>query len=154
MFEKLVAFLTGRISFHAQKGFQLLFLNACREEEIVLHNVCLSENGISAIIAYKEYEKLLRAAQKSGMELTEIKKTGLLPMINKHRSRIGIPCGFAAAAAVLFLLSGMLWSIDINGLQSINESQFRSFLSKNNIKTGIFLINVNCNEIERCAESY
>ncbi len=152
--ERILNFITGQITFNANKGFPVLFLNICNRENVMLKNVTVSDEGICAGIRYRDYGKLLLAANKSGMELEILRKYGLPEYMKRWKARIGIPIGVAIASLLLLLLSSMLWSIEISGLKSINQQQFVSYLENFDIKTGMFLMNVNCNEIESVVQQY
>ena len=146
--------MRGHICFTAYEGFQEAFLNECKKEKLILADVVLSQEKINAGIRYKDYGKLLRAAEKSGMMLADVHKYGLPALLKKHRKRIGIPIGLLLASAILITLSSMLWSIEVNGLNTINPEQFNVFLENNGVKTGCFTANIDCNEIEFLIRSF
>ena len=154
MFQKLIHFFTGRISFAADNGFETLFINTCKREGAELTDIIFTENGITASTRFRNYEILMRAAQESGMELRDIKKYGLPSILRRYKARLGIPVGLLISAAILLLLSNMLWSIEVTGLKTINEHAFLSYLEEENVKPGIFLMNVNCREIASVTEHY
>ena len=154
MFEEVYRFIAGRIRFTAREGFQETFLNACKAEKTALEQVNVTDTQITASVNYRDYGKILRAAGQSGMVLEPVKKSGLPALLVRYKKRIGIPIGLFLAAVVITILSSTLWSIEITGLETINEYDFTAYLEKKGIKTGGFLSDVDCNEIEAIAENY
>lgn len=154
MFRKMMHFITGRISFEAYNGFENLFINACKQEGAELTDIVFHDNEIKASARFHDYKKIMLAAQKSGMELRDIKKYGLPAIFRRYKARLGIPAGMLISAGILLLLSSILWGVEIGGLKTVNEQQFLKYLEKENVKPGIFLMNVNCREIASIAEHY
>ena len=154
MLQRIIRYLRGYITFDAAEGFTDLFMNACRESKTMLHDVDTTPGNITAGIYRNAYQNVLIAAQKSGMALNNVKKTGLPFLIEKHKSRIGIPVGMLLAAFIFLTLSSVVWSVSVTGLGRIDENDFAAYLQKNRIITGRFIADYDCTEIERIAEGY
>jgi similar to stage IV sporulation protein len=154
LFERLLHFVEGEVRFIAKDGFTAAFMTACKNEETVLRNVSVTEEGIAASVCWRDYKRVIRAAQNSGMLLVVSEQTGIPIILNKYRKRVGIPVGALLFSVILLFLSSMLWSIEITGLETINENSFREYLEQINVKQGVSLGNINCNEIEAFAEGY
>lgn len=154
MFERILHFFRGEVRFTAKNGFSAEFMKACREEHAVLENVDISATEISASVRWRDYCGIIRAAQNSGMLLLLSKQSGLPFILNKYRKRVGIPVGMILFSVILLYLSSILWSIEITGLKTINENSFREYLVRENVKPGVSLGSINCNEIESYAGAF
>ncbi|MCH5198333.1 MAG: sporulation protein YqfD [Oscillospiraceae bacterium] len=146
-------FFEGRICFTAAEGFSELFINACRGQGARLFDIFVSGDRVLAAVKYSEYKRVLKAADMSGMTLEITKKTGLPALFNKYKTRIGLPVGILLAAVIIQVFSGVLWSVEVSGLQNIKEDDFSLFLDSCGVKKGVFLVNIDCNEIELMAEN-
>ena len=146
--------MKGEVLFTAKDGFFAEFMTACQAEKAILKNVVVSGEGITANVCWRDYVRVIRAAQRSGMVLIVSERSGMPDILNKYKKRIGIPVGVLLFIFILLFLSSTLWSIEITGLKTISENSFRAYLEQANVKQGVFLGTINCNEIESYSERY
>lgn len=153
LLSELKKFFEGRVYFTATEGFSELFINACKGKGARLLDIFVSGDCVSAAVKYSELKKVLKAADVSGMTLEITKRSGVPALINKYKTRVGIPVGIFLFAVIIQVLSGFLWSVEVTGLESIKEEDFLTFLEYCGAKKGAFLVNIDCNEIELQAEN-
>lgn len=153
-FEKRMKLKEGEIRFMAQNGFADLFLNACKSKGAVLKDIDFTDGVLKASISGKDYAKILAAAKMTGMDIQIIYSRGILFLLHRYRKRIGIPVGIALGILVYLILSSMIWSIDITGLQTLREHELREYLAGMDVKNGMFIAAADCREIERRAEMF
>ena len=154
LFDSVEKLRKGEVHFTARNGFPDLFLNMCKKEGAVLRDISNCAEELRASAPYKEYPIVVRAAKKAGMDLKKDSVAGVGPLIRKYKARIGIPLGILCFFVIYLVLSSMLWSVDISGLETIREEDFRQFLDGIDARKGVFVSSVDCNEIERLAEGF
>lgn len=153
LLSELKKFFEGRVYFRATEGFSELFLNTCRAKGAKLRDIFVADDSVLASVKYSEYKRVLKGADMSGMTLEITKRSGFPALFQKYKTRLGIPAGILFAAVIIQILSGILWSVEISGLENIKEEEFSAFLDSCGAKKGTFLVNIDCNEIELLAEN-
>ncbi|MBQ7638036.1 MAG: sporulation protein YqfD [Clostridia bacterium] len=149
----LKRFFEGRVYFTAREGFPDLFMNSCMGQRARLRDVFIKGDSVDACVRYSEYKRVLRAADLSGMAVESTKKTGLPAVVSRNKKRLGFPAGIVLAAVIIQILSGVLWSVDISGLEHIKEDDMYAFLEDRGVRKGTFLSAIDCNEIELMTEN-
>ena len=150
----LKRYLKGDCSITVKGGFPDLFLRICAEEKAALRNVFVQGGRVTVQVNRRYREAVSRAARRSGMEIENETLFGLYYTFERYRTRVGIPVGLVLAVLILKLLSSMLWSVEVQGLSTVNEEDFMRFLTEENVKKGTYLMRLDCNEIEEKIERY
>lgn len=115
MFEKLMAFLRGRIYFIARGERLTDFINEVLHDRIVLFQARRSEKGLRAQISPKDFFRLRRAARKSHSKIKIVAKYGWPFIAIRWRRRKGLLVGLLLIAAALICLSQMVLSVSVSG---------------------------------------
>ena len=147
-------YLKGEYRFTVKGGFSDDFLKECALEKAALKNVLMQGNRVTGKVGRRDRKAVVRAAERSGMEIESETKFGLLYTFERYKTRIGIPAGLVLAVLILKLLSSMLWSVEVQGLHAINEEDLMRFLDDANVRKGTLLLRIDCNEIEETIERY
>lgn len=151
--EKLSEFLTGKVSFNATNGFSELFLSNCKKSGVYLFDITKTELGLSACVKYSDMDLVYSAAEKSGMELEIIKRSGMPHLFFKYRRRFGIPVGLFVGILITSVLSSTVWSVDISGYENIPLETLEELLRDVGIEKGSFGKNINCDDAEAYLEN-
>ena len=120
----LKRFVEGDSSFSVAGGFPELLLRLCRNKKIALREVKVEGNAVTGKVNHKDEDAFLRAAAEAGMEILSVSKFGLRYLLQRYRNRIGIPVGILMFALIMRILSSLLWSVDVQGLVTLNEEDF------------------------------
>ncbi len=106
--------MIAKIRFSAEYGFYNDFLNSILRHDIVVYSVQLTEFGFTAICYAKDYATIARQARKFQCRVRIKEKKGLYFLFRPYRKRKGILAGMVIFPLLCFLLSCMIWKIDIN----------------------------------------
>lgn len=138
----------GKISFEVKDGFSDLFLSHCRKSGIVLNNLKISDNVISASVTRYSIENVFKAAEESGNTVKIIKRYGLPDVFIRYRKRLGIPLGLLVFAVILGFLGSFVWSVDISGTEKIPLENIERVLFETGIRKGALCENLQCRDAE------
>ena len=146
-------FFRGKAYFSAKNGFVDRFIENCKVNNITLKNVNIISDGITAEIYLSDRDKIFSIAEKSGMTIAIIKKSGLPYIYSKYSKRYGIPVGLILAVAVAVLLTSMIWSVEISGTEKIPQEMIVSSLEEFGVKRGVFSDTIQKKDVEFYLES-
>ena len=133
---KILHFMTGTVEFTADNGFTERFINLCTALEIPLWNVRRHGNRLYGCTSAGGYRKIRIPARKSGMKVRIFKKSGLPFFIFRHRDRTGLLIGFAVMFVALFLLSGHVWVIEVDGNTATSSQLIEETFSEAGLTVG------------------
>ncbi|HWQ72605.1 MAG TPA: sporulation protein YqfD [Desulfitobacteriaceae bacterium] len=121
MFEKLMAFLRGRIHFVARGERLTDFINQALQDQIVFFRARRSEKGLKAQVSLKDFFRLRRAARKSRSKVHIIAKYGWPFIAIRWRRRKGLLVGLLFIATALICLSQMILSVSVSGNKELSS---------------------------------
>ncbi|HET7615760.1 MAG TPA: sporulation protein YqfD, partial [Bacillales bacterium] len=107
------------------------FINRCLEKRVSISNITrTSETSIECTVPSTEVRAIRPVLRSSDCKLHIIGRKGL-PFFIQHLSlKKGFVAGMILFAAVLFVLSNMLWSVDIEGADPKTEHQIKQVLNE------------------------
>lgn len=150
MFFKLTyMYLFGFIKVELEGFFVERFLNLARNEGIMIQSL---EKSTSTYIRFEmlrtDFRKIKRIAKKTKCRIKIKRKFGLPFLINKYKKRkvFAIACG--VIAFFIIICSNIIWNIDIEGIQNIDEKEFVEYIAGKGIKEKRFKFNINTKVIE------
>ncbi len=111
-------------------------LSACAQNGIAIWGTKLNENHIEVYITISDF-KLLRTVAPKGSRVHILKKSGLPFITSIYRKRWGIAAGAVLFFAILQLLSGYIWIIDVNGNHKVKEGEILTACRNIGITEGI-----------------
>ena len=144
----LLQLFKGCLRISAEGGQTERFLNLCRCQKISLFEVKRTEEQkIIATLYRKDFFKLLPIRRKTGVKIHILNKKGLPFWIHKNRRRKSFFAGLFLCGGLLFLLSGRVWNIHIEGNIQYADPEILDFLKENGIVHGMAKRKVDCSEI-------
>ncbi len=146
--EKMYFLIHGKIDFSADGGFGDRFIDFCRREGVSLYNFSDKGETFSGSTERKNLKALRAAAEKSGMNIRIIKRSGLPFWFFRYRRRYGLPLGAVLFLVIIHILSMMLWSVEITGNELITDEAVESILRDCGVKNGVFVSSLQCDDIE------
>ena len=146
--------LCGTITCVASEVFADVFLDSCATNGLYLQNVRKESGCIRFTLPYKDKTKILKIAEQMGARLEMIGENGLFVTLKRYRLRLGVPVGLLAFLMVYFLLSSMIWGVEVDGCLKIDRDKFLAYMAEDNIRRGVFAASVDCNDAEYYAEKY
>ena len=117
-------------------------LNLCAQNGITLWNTKASDGGIEANICLRDFYYLRDILRGKGIRLHILEKRGFPFVVFKYRKRPGIIVGLALFLALLKILSGFIWIIDIEGNRGTKEEEIIIACENIGIKTGMRVSNI------------
>jgi len=132
-----VSNLTGMVQVKVMGLGPERFLNECMRKGIPLKNVKKSgTNSITFTIELKDYKRIKNIPRKKEYKVYFIGRIGLPFEIRRAWKYFGFVLGIVGFLAVLFLLSNMVWRIDVKGASPEIEYKLRKELNELGVKTG------------------
>ena len=151
--ESIGDLLFGRVVFSAEGGFPALFLEACAAGRVPLRNVKRGDESVRAAVDERGFRQVGAAAEKAGMTVRVLTRTGLPFLLLRYRRRIGIPMGVALAAALLFFLSGRLWEVTVTGNETLSDDEILDVMEEAGVKPGMPLRKIDVKDAEQTAQN-
>ncbi len=123
-------------------------------DKIILKNIKvwkirkLNDKKFEANIYACDFAKLNTIIDKSKYSVKINKKNGLPFIFNNIINEFTLIIGIIILFSVIWFNSLFMWTIEINGIESINESEIRQDLKLMNIKRGILKSSINLVNLE------
>ncbi len=136
IFLQLYRLFFGYVSFTASDGFHERFINLCAKNGILLWNLDIKEDILTACTSVKHYKKIKTCAVRSGTITKINEKHGLPFFAAKHRRRVGLLYAAVFAVSFLAVMSTMVWSIDISGNNRVTDEQILEVLEQAGVRHG------------------
>ncbi len=140
-------FWSGAVEFEALGGFPERFLNEAEADDVSIWNARRSGAVLRGECRAAEYVLLRPAARKSGVRLRVKRRRGLPFLVRPFRARWGVVVGSVAAILLLQMLSSRVWIIEVNGLQTVTETQVLAVLEPLGVRVGAAFKEVRIDEM-------
>lgn len=147
MWERLLAFLSGRLYIKVQGGNLARFINESLREGIVFFGTRRSAQGMDAQIRLKDFRRLRRAAKTSGSRVRIQSKYGLPFITARWERRKGLVAGTLIIAVTLGVLAQMVLSVEVKGNDKVPTPVILDAAARHGLKTMSFSRNLDLDEI-------
>lgn len=124
------------------------FLNLCGNRDILIWNLKPCEDGYEFCISVDGFRELKPILKKTRTKVKIIKKTGLPFGVYHYRKRKVFCGGLLLFAILLYLLSGYVWNIEVNGNSYLSEETILDFLKEENAAFGSKIKDLDCAALE------
>lgn len=124
------------------------FLNLCGNRDILIWNLKPCEEGYEFCISVDGFRELKPILKKTRTKVKIIKKTGLPFGVYHYRKRKVFCGGLLLFAILLYLLSGYVWNIEVNGNSYLSEETILDFLKEENAAFGSKIEDLDCAKLE------
>lgn len=119
------------------------FLNIIIHKNIYIHNVIKTDSGtLEFYVSKKGYEIIEKTADENGLECEKISEHGFLTDFKKLKKRWMFAVFIPLSAVVIFLLSSVIWSIDITKADYVDEKKVRKTLKEIGLSEGSIKYNI------------
>lgn len=133
----LYRFIIGFLEVEFSGDVAEVILNICAKNGISLWNAKRKGDKIRCHITVRDFKALPNAAKKSGIRVHILKKRGLPFIVNRYRKRFGIPIGAVLFFSFLYIMSCVVWSVEVNGNKNTADSEILFACEKIGIKEGV-----------------
>ncbi len=141
--------IRGYVRFSVTGKYPERFINITSRRHVRLWDIQRGEEGFSACMYRSDYRQIRTLRRKSGVRLRLSEKYGLPHLLFRYRDRAGVLIGMCAFILSVFVMSLFIWSIDINGLQTLSESQMSDLLRDHGLYVGAFKPGLDYGRISR-----
>lgn len=115
MKNKWLSFFSGKVQMEVKgKGIERL-LNECTRNGIAIFAVKKKQDCVLLMIQLQDVHAFRRVIRKHECKASFTKRKGLPFLLLKSKLNLGFTVGFVMFFVILFLLSNMIWDIDIKG---------------------------------------
>nr|WP_047475604.1 sporulation protein YqfD [Bacillus siamensis] len=136
MKNKWLSFFSGKVQMEVKgKGIERL-LNECTRNGIAIFAVKKKQDCVLLMIQLQDVHAFRRVIRKHECKASFTKRKGLPFLLLKSKLNMGFTAGFVIFFIILFLLSNMIWDIDIKGAKPETEHQMMKHLEEIGVKKG------------------
>lgn len=115
------------------------FINRCLENEVAISNIRrIKQNQISCTVAAYDVRRLRPLLRQSYCRLHIVKRSGLPFFLTRLSFHKGFVAGLFIFVSVLFLLSNIVWRVQITGADPKTTHEIREQLEKMGVTPGKF----------------
>ncbi len=133
----LYRFFCGVLSVEFMGVYPEKVLNLCSKNKISIWSAKFKNGKINCKITVKDFLKLPKILRKSGIRVHILRKSGFPFFIKKYSKRFGIFTGLLLFFAVLYMMSGYIWIIDVVGNTNTDTKEIINVCEQIGIKTGV-----------------
>ncbi|MCL2579395.1 MAG: sporulation protein YqfD [Oscillospiraceae bacterium] len=141
--------LRGFVRFSATGVFVERFLNLVARQRIPIWEVRRREYTLTGCVSASDYPRLRPLAKKAGVKLRLAEKRGAPFKKKKLRGRHGLLIGLAVFFVFLFSMTRFVWSIHIEGNETIPQEAILDALEEVGIRPGVLRSSMDIREAER-----
>ena len=138
MFIKLIRWLRGYVRFEVVGRFPERFMNLCMRQGRLLFDAGPDNGKFRACLYLSDYMQIRCVARKSGVKLKVKERHGLPFALKKYKLRSGLFAGMVMFMIISFVMQNFVWTLQINGVETISETYLRSHLKKYGVFEGGF----------------
>ena len=137
LFIRLLRWLRGYICFSASDGFPERFLNLCNQNGAAMWNVTWRGSNMHGATDRNGFAAMLQCAPAAGITLKATGKRGLPFALHAYRRRVGLLGGLAVCVITLAVLSSMIWTIEVQGNETIAAEEILHVLHEQGLRLGV-----------------
>lgn len=143
-------FLRGYLVIEAEGLFLERFINLAIKSNIFLWDIkkC-SKNKMTLKISILGFKKIDKAAHATATIVRIKDRKGLPNFLHKHKKRKAFLIGIVLFGVIIVVLSSFIWSVEISGIDRIDENILRNELRSCGIDVGVIKYNHSPQEIKR-----
>ena len=149
MLLNLIRFLRGYVTFKIIGRFPERFINLALKNGIGIFDAVPQEGFLTASMIISDYRNIRNIAKRCSVRLKIIKRHGLPFITYKYRYRWGLAVGFALFLIASLVLQNFVWSVEVNGIKTLSETEIISSLENAGFKEGKFKGALDLHKIER-----
>lgn len=135
-FIKFMRWLRGYVCFSASEGFPERFLNLCNQSGVAMWQIAWQGCSMRGITDRHGFATMQQCAAPAGITLKATGKRGLPFAVHAYRKRVGLLAGIAVCLITLAVLSSMIWTIEVQGNETIATEEILQVLQEHGLRLG------------------
>ncbi len=132
----LYCFLHGFVTVRISGRLNEKIINKCIREEVFMWDIKSKDDALTLNIRARDFERLKTAAD--GAKITIVSKKGVPFIVRRFKKRYALTLGVAVFAGLIFLLSSVVWTINIKGCKITDPKSVMKILDENGVRKGCF----------------
>lgn len=125
-------------------------MNLLKGGDFAVHDIRAAKGAeVTGEVHWYDVNKLKALMADRPVQLEITSRRGLVYMLMKYRRRLGIFIGVFLAAAVVFICSNTVLRIEVNGNETMSDSEVISVLNDYGISVGKYIPSLDIRKIER-----
>ncbi|MGN0586549.1 MAG: sporulation protein YqfD, partial [Oscillospiraceae bacterium] len=125
-------------------------VNLLKGGDFAVHDIRVTKGAeVTGEVHWYDVNKLKSLMADRPVQLEITSRRGLVYMLMKYRRRLGIFIGVFLAAAVVFICSNTVLRIEVNGNETMSDSEVISVLNDYGISVGKYIPSLDIRKIER-----
>lgn len=142
---KLMHLLRGYVVIRRDDINSEKFLNILRRKNITVWDVEKKDKSIKFKISYEDYIKYSDLINRI---VKPVNKRGVMLKLNKLKLRRGFSIGLLILIISLYLLTSMIWDVEVIGTNQLNTNDILRLLEKNQIKIPFAISQIESKKLE------
>lgn len=124
------------------------FLNLCKNRKIYMEKIRYTDDDrLTAQIRAADFRRLGSIRRKTGVHIRIIQKRGMPFFFFRNRKRKAFFAGLLLAGVLIFVMTGRIWNIHIEGNVRNSTETILDFLKEQGVSHGMSKKKVDCSEI-------
>lgn len=146
--QRFVNFFSGSVRVEVSGSYPERFLNLCARNGIKFRNMENRDIGVFRIdMSPKSFLSIRDVARRSMCHVHIVSKEGLPFFARRVKKRTLLVAGCALFCIVAWIFTGFVWTVEIDGFESLNEGKLRSFLEREGLKKGAAVRSIDIEEL-------
>lgn len=133
----LYRFFCGILKVEFSGIFPEKILNLCAKNGINVWSARYKNNKIFCFITVRDFLKLPKILRKNSVRVHILEKKGFPFFVKKYKNRFGILTGFIIFFAFLYIMSGFIWVVEVEGNKTVSDSAVISLCEDLGLKAGV-----------------
>ena len=142
---KLMYLIRGYVVIRSDDKNSEKLLNILRRRNITLWDVEKKGKGIKFKLSYEDYIKNFELINEI---VKPVSKKGFLLKLNKVKFRKGFSIGVLILIISLYLLTSMIWDVEVVGTNQSNTNKVLALLEENQIKIPVSISRIKAKQLE------
>ncbi len=143
---KLMYLIKGYVVVKVKNANFEKITNLLRKNNVVIWDVEKNENEIKFKMSYDDYKKHIHIIKKTKVEM--VKTKGFVFKLNKIKVRKGFIGGVFVLIICFYLLTSLVWNVQVIGPNQMTSNQVIEFLEENEINVPITHGSIDSKNIE------
>jgi len=112
-------------------------LSLCASSGISLWNSKFTDDGIESNILVRDFRYIRKVAFTKGTRVHILQKKGVPFITERYKKRFGIPIGIVIFFAIIYIMSGYIWIVDVEGNHKVKSDEILALCQKIGVEEGI-----------------
>jgi similar to stage IV sporulation protein len=137
-------YIRGYVIIVIEGYFLEKFINICLHRQIFLWDIRrVSERKMTFRVSIKGFRLLRPIARKTKCRVRIKAKRGLPFLVNRYRKRKTFIFGALVFLALLYIMTSFIWSVDITGNETLDDTVIMEKLKEHGLYTGALKFGIN-----------